>query len=228
MRGLAAAVGIILLLAGCSPSGAQSGEERPAPGEILLPAPRATGVTLEEALRQRRSVRQYSHDPLLLDELGTLLWACQGITDPRGLRTAPSAGALYPLQVYVAVGRVRGLSPGIYHYLPENHSLCCLRPADVRRELSEAALRQSWVAEGTVVFVIAADYRRTTAKYGERGVRYVHMEAGHAAQNLLLQAAALGLAAVPVGAFDDDAARKVLGLPREQEVLYLIPAGRHR
>jgi SagB-type dehydrogenase family enzyme len=227
MRGLAATVGVILLLAGCGPSGMQTGAERPA-GEISLPAPRDTGTTLEEALRRRRSVRQYGDRPLLLDEVGQLLWACQGVTDRRGFRTAPSAGALYPLEVYVAVGQVQGLSPGVYRYLPENHSLSCLRLGDVRQELSEVALRQPWVAEGAAVFVIAADYSRTTARYGQRGVRYVHIEVGHAAQNLLLQVVALGLAAVPVGAFNDDAVREVLGLPREQEVLYLIPVGEPR
>ncbi len=221
---------MLLVLVACTP-----GPEGVAPPltrlentavEILLPEPRGPKVTLQEVLQRRRSVRQYSADPLTLEELGLLLWACQGITDPRGFRTAPSAGALYPLEVYLVAGRVRELEPGVYHYVPEGHSLRLVAKGDVRDELCRAALGQKWVAGGAVVVMIACEYQRTTARYGERGIRYVHMEAGHAAQNLLLQAVALGLGAVPVGAFDDQRTKEVVGLPEEQEVLYLIPVGR--
>lgn len=192
-----------------------------------LPGPmRSGGPSLEEALWGRRSIRDYSKEPLTLQELSQLLWAAQGITDPRGLRTAPSAGATYPLEVYAVVGAVEGLGAGVYKYRPEDHSLLMVGEGDRRAELAEAALGQGWVRGAAIGIVIAADYGRTTSRYGERGVRYVHMEAGHAAQNLLLQAAALGLGAVPVGAFDDDGVAAVIGAPPNERPLYVIPVGR--
>ena len=203
----------------------------PAPGDIgptiRLPDPlRGGGPSLEEALLRRRSVREYSDEPLRLLELSQLLWAAQGITDPRGLRTAPSAGGTYPLEIYVAVGAVEGLSAGVYKYRPAGHSLAKVREGDARAELAGAALGQRWVKEAAIDIIIAADYGRTTARYGDRGIRYVHMEAGHAAQNILLQAAALGLGAVPVGAFDDDGVGRALGSPPNERPLYIIPIGR--
>jgi len=192
-----------------------------------LPPPRKTGpLSLEEALSRRRSLRSYRKEPLELQELSQLLWAAQGITDPRGFRTAPSAGALYPLEIYVAVGEVKGLKPGLYRYHPSGHLLEEMAEGDKRRLLAEAALRQPWVREAPVVFCIAAVYQRTTKKYGRRGIRYVHMEAGHAAQNLCLQAVALGLGGVTVGAFDDQQVKEILGLPSDHHPLYLIPVGR--
>jgi SagB-type dehydrogenase family enzyme len=205
----------------------------PAAGDIgtaiRLPDPlRGGGPSLEEALLRRRSIREYSDEPLRLLELSQLLWAAQGITDPRGLRTAPSAGGTYPLEIYVVVGAVEGLGAGVYKYAPAGHSLARVRGGDARAELAGAALGQRWVEEAAIDIIIAADYGRTTARYGDRGIRYVHMEAGHAAQNVLLQAAALGLGAVPVGAFDDDAVRRALGSPPNERPLYVIPIGRPR
>lgn len=191
---------------------------------IPLPEPVTTGETsLETLLQHRRSVREYPDTALELPAIGQLLWAAQGITDPRGLRTAPSAGALYPLELYVVAGNVEGLTPGVYHYHPDRHQLQQTLPGDQRRLLAGAAHGQSWVRTAAAVVVITALYDRTTGKYGDRGVRYVHMEVGHAAQNLFLQAEALGLATVVVGAFEDDAVAALLGLPRDAQPLMLLP-----
>jgi SagB-type dehydrogenase family enzyme len=191
------------------------------PQIIMLPAPSPKGnLTLEEALAKRRSVREFSDVPLTLEELGQLLWAAQGITHPLGYRSAPSAGALYPLEVYVI------LREGVYQYDPLEHRLFSHQQGDLRLALHEAALQQEAVLKAPAIFVIAAVYERTEKKYGEeRSPRYVHLEAGHAAQNLLLQAVALDLSAVPVGAFYDQKIIEVLSLPADHQPLYLIPVG---
>lgn len=193
----------------------------PAPQMIQLPAPRTEGtLTLEETLAMRRSVREFSDAPLTLDELGQLLWAAQGITHPAGYRTAPSAGALYPLEMYVMTGE------GVYHYEPAEHRLSLHEQGDLRPALHRVALRQDPVLNAPAVFVLTAVYERLEQKYGgERSPRYVHLEAGHAAQGLLLQAVALGLGAVPIGAFVDDQVKEVLSLPDRHQPLYLIPVG---
>lgn len=196
---------------------------------VALPPPHTTGTqTVEKLLAQRRSVRSFSPTVMSLAELGQLLWAAQGITDSQGLRTAPSAGALYPLALYVVVGAVEDLAPGVYHYRPEAHELVGVADGDQRRSLARAALNQPWVEEGAVVVVFAAEFARTRAKYGERATRYVHMEVGHASENLFLQAEALGLATVVVGAFDDDAVAKAAHLPAGIRPLNLMPVGRAR
>jgi len=180
-------------------------------------------ASLESLLQQRRSVREYRDAALDLPTIGQLLWAAQGITDPRGLRTAPSAGALYPLELYVVAGNVEGLAPGVYHYQPDRHQLQQTLPGDQRDLLARAAHGQSWVRTAAAVIVITAVYERTTGKYADRGIRYVHMEVGHAAQNLFLQAEALDLATVVVGAFEDDAVAALLGLPGDAQPLMLLP-----
>lgn len=193
---------------------------------VALPAPRLDGgVSLERALADRRSVREFARGALTLAQVAQLLWAAQGVTDRDGARTAPSAGALYPLELYLVAGEVRDLAPGVYRYVPGRHQLEPLAVGDVRHALCAAALAQECVAEGTVVFVFTAVERRTTRKYGPRGVRYVHIEVGHAAQNLALQVAALGLGSVTVGAFDDDAVARLLRLPKGEAPLYLMPVG---
>jgi SagB-type dehydrogenase family enzyme len=201
-------------------------QELTAPSPALgtaLPAPRQQGdVSLEEAIASRRSVREFTAEPLSLEEISQLLWAAQGITDPRGLRTAPSAGALYPLELYVAV------EEGVYHYVPQSHSLSVVLQEDRRGDVWEAGLRQDALAEAPAIFVVAAVYERTEAKYGDRAERYVKLEAGHAAQNILLQAVALKLGAVPIGAFYDDQVQAALHLPADHEPLYLIPVGHPR
>jgi SagB-type dehydrogenase family enzyme len=182
--------------------------------------------SLESSLNRRRSIREYSDAPLSLEEVSQLLWAAQGVTEPDGRRTAPSAGALYPLEVYLVVGNVTSINAGVYHYQPRGHTIALHSEGEVRKGLARAALRQECVRDGAAVLVFTAVYARTKGKYGERGTRYVHMEVGHAAQNVCLQATALGLGAVPVGAFDDDAVRKTLKLPSVEKVLYLVPVGK--
>lgn len=194
---------------------------------ISLPAPRQdSGFSLERALHERRSVREFGKAALTQEEVSQLLWAAQGITSRDGLRTAPSAGALYPLELYLVVGNVQNLDPGIYKYVPPGHKLKKIMAGDQRRELAAAALSQDCVANTAAVLVFTAVERRTTRKYGSRGVRYMHIEVGHAAQNVFLQATALGLGAVVVGAFDDDRLRETLKLPEGEAPLYLMPLGR--
>ena len=185
-----------------------------------LPPPVETGtVSLEQVLRRRRSVRQYDARLLSTQEISQLLWSAQGITSPEGLRTAPSAGALYPLELYVAT------ADGLFHYEPAGHRLTRRSGGDSRPAMQQAAFHQEAVGQAPAVFVIAGVYARTASKYGTRAERYVILEAGHAAQNLLLQAVALGLGAVPIGAFDDAGIRQALDLPSEYQPLYLIPVG---
>jgi SagB-type dehydrogenase family enzyme len=188
---------------------------------ITLPKPSVKGkVSVEEALRSRRSVRSYAKRDLTLEQVSQLLWAAQGITDDRrGLRAAPSAGALYPLEVYVVK------NDGLFHYVPEAHRIEPISEKDVKPELARACWGQGYVEEAAIDIVICAVYERVTGKYGQRGVRYTDMEAGHAAQNVFLQAEALGLASVPIGAFDDNAVARILGLPREVRPLYVLPVG---
>lgn len=213
---------IIFGLLGCQPPTKR--EVTPSPvGEIPLPTPGQRGeVSLEEALTRRRSIREFTEEGLTPAEISQLLWAAQGVTDPRGFRTAPSAGALYPLELYVATGE------GVYHYSPQSHRLATLSPEDRRLRLWEAGLKQDALREAPVIIVIAAVYARTEAKYGPRAERYVHLEAGHAAQNILLQATTLDLGAVPIGAFYDQKVQEVLALPSDHEPLYLIPVGHPR
>ena len=194
---------------------------------IKLPKPELTGKqSVELLLQQRRSVRSYQKSPLNLAEVGQLLWSAQGVSDAQGLRTAPSAGALYPLKLFVVVGDVNELSPGIYQYNPEEHSLLKTANGDLRKLLQKAALNQSSIGDAAIIFVFTAIYQRTTWKYGDRGVRYVHMEVGHAGQNLFLQAEALHLGTVVIGAFNDDEVRKVLRLDSDMQPLSLMPVGR--
>jgi SagB-type dehydrogenase family enzyme len=176
-------------------------------------------MSLEEAIANRRSVREFTDERLSWAQVSQLLWAAQGLTDPRGLRAAPSAGGLYPLEIYVA------LPGGGYHYLPAGHVVEMVTEEDLRDDLWGAGLQQDALREAAAIFMITAVYERTEGKYGERAERYVELEAGHAAQNLLLQAVALDLGAVPIGAFYDDQVKAALGLPPDHRPLYLIPVG---
>ena len=194
---------------------------------ISLPEPRRdSAYSLERAFVERRSVREFGDAPLSLAQLAQLAWAAQGVVAASGRRTTPSAGALYPLELYIVAANVKDLAAGVYRYEPARHRLAPVAEGDRRRRLADAALGQAWLAQAPLVFVIAAVERRTTAKYGQRGVRYVHMEAGHAAQNILLQARALDLDAVPVGAFSDAEVQAVTALPEDTRPLYLVPVGR--
>jgi len=194
---------------------------------VALPSPVYTGDTpVEQALLARRSVRAYQDEPLALAEIGQLLWAAQGIINPRGYRTAPSAGALYPLEITLLVGDIRELPAGVYRYLPGRHQLVRVAQGDFRAELANAALGQEAVGEAPAVITIAGVYQRTTKKYSQRGVQYVHMEVGAVAQNVYLQAEALGLGTVFIGAFVDDEVKEVLRLGAQEQPLGLMPVGR--
>lgn len=225
---------LMLVSAGCQ--NGEAAEVSASPGQetsriagktIKLPEPEHDGdVSLEKSLLGRRSVRSYTGQPLTLAEVSQLLWAAQGITDDGGHRTAPSAGATYPLEIYVVAGDVEDLEDGIYRYIPEQHGLAYLTGGDIRSDLCDASLSQSAVKDGAISIVVTAIYERTTERYGERGIRYVHMEAGHATQNLCLEAVALGLGVVTIGAFEDERVAEVLNLPEDENPLYVIPAGR--
>lgn len=197
-------------------------------GVVQLPEPKLEGLmSVEEAIYRRRSIRDYKNEPLTLKEVGQLLWAAQGITLPTtGFRSVPSAGATYPLKLYLSVkrGGVVGLASGIYRYDPLAHALYLMREGDHSLELMRAALDQRWVGEAPICIVVAAEFERTTSVYGERGIRYVYMEAGHAGQNIYLQATALDLGTVAVGAFYDDEVKAVVGCG--EDIVYLFPVGR--
>ncbi len=207
---------------------AQINQSSMQPGKIFdLPDPAREGhVSIEEALQLRRSIRSYTDEALSLDELGQLLWAAQGINNERGFRTAPSAGATFPLEMFVVINNVDQLQQGIYRYFPEGHRLEFLRDEDVSEPLFRACLSQSMILDGGAVLVFAAVFERTTARYGQRGERYVHNEIGHAGQNVHLQAAALNLGTVVIGAYRDDEVENILQLGDQYRVLYLMPVGK--
>jgi len=192
--------------------------------EISLPGPKLNGrQSVEQTLAARRSIREFTDEPIDDESLSQLLWAAQGLTDPEGLRTAPSAGALYPLELYVV------MNCGCYHYDPARHRLLLHSDRDMRPALCRAALSQISIRQAPAVFVIASVLRRMSHQYGpEVSPRYIHMEIGHAAQNLLLQAVALDLGAVPIGAFHEERVRELMDLPADHEPLYIVPVGRPR
>ncbi len=191
-----------------------------------LPDPSADGGTfVEEALAGRRSVRSFTDEAPSLPELSALLWAAQGMTSDRGFRTAPSAGATYPLTVFAVVGEGGPLEAGVWEYLPEEGSVERILGGDVRDDLQAAALGQAWVGDAPLSLVIAGEYERTTGVYGDRGVMYVHMEAGHASQNVYLMCESLGLGTVCVAAFRDEELASAIGLPEELSPLYVMPVG---
>jgi SagB-type dehydrogenase family enzyme len=217
---------VLLSLTGCQTDNFPAVSPSISIPTINLPAPRLTGpLSLEEVLNSRRSVREFTSESLTLFEVSQLLWSAQGITAQGGFKTAPSAGGLYPLRIYLISGEVIDLAPGLYRYNPEEHNLVLLSRGALHQALSSAALGQKPVADAAVDLVISAEYERTTKKYGERGVRYSELEAGHAAQNILLQAVALGLGSVPIGAFDDNRIKTLLALPEAETPLYVIPVG---
>jgi SagB-type dehydrogenase family enzyme len=194
---------------------------------IKLPEPCTTGNTsVEAALSQRRSIRAYSGDILAIEEVSQLLWAAQGITAPWGGRTAPSAGALYPLELYLVVGDVEGIDKGVYRYRPGEHELEKVKADDIRAELADAALGQECIRDAAIDIVFTAVYERTTRKYGERGIRYAHMEAGHAAQNVYLQAVSLDIGTVVIGAFNDSEVANIVNVSEHGNPLYIMPVGR--
>lgn len=197
------------------------------PARMDLPEPRRTGAAaLEATLSLRRSKREFARGPIALSALAQLLWAAQGVTHADGRRTAPSAGATYPLEVYAVIGEVEGLPPGVYRYEPHGHGLVAVASGDRRQALAAAALAQDWVAQAAVILAIVASFERTTRRYRRRGERYVHMEVGHVGQSVCLQGVALGLGTTVVGAFDDPAVKAVIATDEPGDPLCLLPIGR--
>jgi len=194
---------------------------------IKLPPPRKDGgASVEKVLSDRRSVRSYRPEPLGISEISQLLWAAQGLTGTQRYRTAPSAGALFPLEIHMAAGAVTGLESGIYRYDPRGHRIRLTAAGDQRPALCRAALSQGSIRSAPAVLVVCAVFERVTGKYGRRGVQYVHMEAGHAVENACLQAVSLGLGAVVIGAFDDREVGRIVRLPPVEAPLLLLPVGK--
>jgi SagB-type dehydrogenase family enzyme len=202
-----------------------------------LPPPELEGnMNVEQVLFHRRSRRQYMDMPLSVQELSQVLWAAYGITLPKkdysflrgGLRTSPSAGALYPLEIYVLIGNVNGIKPGVYRYVSNGHKLIRTINRDLRSDLCEAALNQKMIKEAPIVLFYSAVFSRCTKKYGQRGrERYVYIELGHSAQNVYLQVEALQLGTCVIGAFNDSLVKEVLNLPKDEEPLYIMPVGHY-
>lgn len=185
---------------------------------VELPVPEYTNKSLEECILARRSIRQFQDKDIPLSDISLLVWAAQGITAKQGFRAAPSAGATYPLEIFLAK------RDGLFRYIPQRHALKREKAGDLRSEIAKNALNQMFIADAGVVFIIAGVFERTTWRYGERGVRYVHNEVGHCAQNIHLQAVALGLGSVPIGAFNGGDLKQSLELG-DEEPLYIVPVG---
>ena len=198
---------------------------------ISLPKPAYKGtVTVEEALKARRTHRSFGSRAVTLKQFSQMLWAAYGVTAKNFglfLKTAPSAGALYPLDIYGVVGEktVETLESGVYHYRPDDHSINLIKKGDLRVGLAERSLQQMWIAEAPFILVITGEYQRSTIKYGRRGVTYTHIETGHVGQNIFLQAEALGLKAGIVGAFNNKQVIKAMGLPASHDPLVIMPVG---
>jgi SagB-type dehydrogenase family enzyme len=196
----------------------------------LDPPSKEDSAPIWDVLARRRSVRTFTETPLPLSHLSRLLWAAQGITKKiygHDLRTAPSAGALYPVETYVAAQTVEGLNPGLYHYDIQHHALELISAGDFRRDVAEAALGQSFTASANVVFIWTAVFGRSKVKYRERAYRYVYLDAGHIAQNLALAAVALGLGSCQIAALFDDEVNALVGADGEEEsVIYMTAVGR--
>jgi len=201
----------------------------PDANKIELPKPEYKGMTVEEAIKKRRSIRNYSTKPISKAQLSQLLFAAQGVTGKmhgKALRTAPSAGALYPFEIYIIVNNIEDLPRGLYHYSVLDHSLEPVKSGDFRRQITDAGLNQEMLGNAGVTFVLSAIFDRVRYKYGERGYRYVYMEAGHISQNIYLQAVSLGLGSVCVGAFSDEKVNKLIDVDGVKEaVIYLHPVG---
>lgn len=195
---------------------------------IQLPKAQFKGnISVEEAILNRRSIREYSDKSLSLEEVSQILWAAQGIThSTAGLRSAPSAGALYPLEIYLAASNVDGIKAGLYKYSPQTHTIKLISEGDKRNEIANAALRQDAITNSAAIVIVTAVYERTSVRYRERTERYVHMEAGHVGQNIYLQAVTRDIGTVAIGAFYDDKMKETLSLPEKEAPLVLYPLGK--
>ncbi|HOL48644.1 MAG TPA: SagB/ThcOx family dehydrogenase [bacterium] len=184
-------------------------------------------ISIEEALLKRRSIREYKDEALTIKEVSQILWSAQGITEPKKkFRTAPSAGAIFPLNIYLVVNKVENIEKGIYKYLPETHEIIQFLNEDKREDIYKACLQQSCIKNGAIIIVITGNFEKIKKRYSERGVRYTYIEVGHCSQNIYLQCVSLNLGTVAVGAFYDEEVKKILKLPDEEEPLYLMPIGK--
>lgn len=212
----------------CQEKGGKTDMNKTVTDLIQLPSPEFKSTTsLEEAILKRRSIRDYTKEPLSIKEVSQILWSAQGITDEEsGLRSAPSAGATFPLEVYLAVSNVKDANAGLYKYNPFNNTLKLLAEGDKRFDIANAALKQGSIEKSAAIVILTAVYERTSVRYGNRTERYVNMEVGHAGQNIYLQAVSLGLGTVMIGAFNDEALKKVLSLPGNEFPLAIYPLGK--
>ncbi len=192
-----------------------------------LPEPRcAGGMPLAQTLAERRSVRVYAKTPITLADAAQLLWSAAGTTSPEGFRTTPSAGATFPLETYLIAGAVDGLAAGVYRYDPATHGLNRTAEGDIRGELAAACMNQACVATCAAAILFGAVFERTTAKYGDMGRDFVLLEAGHAAQNVSLQAVALGLGAVAIGALDEPRLKSLAAMGDNEKAIYMMVFGK--
>jgi len=186
-------------------------------------------MTLDEILSERKSIRQYQPKPLTLGQLSYLLWASTGVQRAEGdheFRTAPSAGALYPIETYIIANEVRDLEPGLYHYDIRNHELEQIGTGNLRGQVAAAALGQAMCAAAPAVFVWTAVFARSTWKYGQRAYRYIYLDAGHIAENLALAAVSLDLGTCQIGALFDNEVNSLLGVDGvEESVVYMSVVG---
>ncbi|TYB31682.1 MAG: SagB/ThcOx family dehydrogenase [Candidatus Mcinerneyibacterium aminivorans] len=195
--------------------------------QIKLPEPiKKSNVSIEKALENRRSIRSYSSMPVNLEELSQLLWAAQGVTNRKGFRTAPSAGALYPLKLYVVVENVKNLEKGIYMYKPEGHKLIKIKSNTNIEKIYKGALNQQSIKDASVNIIFGADFSVTDKKYRKRGKQYVYQETGHAAQNIYLQSESLNIGTVVVGAFYEEQIKKAAGMGDNETPICIMPAGK--
>jgi SagB-type dehydrogenase family enzyme len=210
-------------------SGTDKGKEKFSTNEIPLLPPNRNKFRIEEAIAQRRSFRNFSDKPITQEYFGNLLWAAQGVTGRRHghpLHAAPSGGGLYPFEIYIFINHVEGFDPGLYHYAAKTHGVRLIKPGDFRQQLLTVGLGQELFQRAGVVFVLGAVFERICAKYGERGYRYVYMEAGHISQNIFLMATSLGLGSVPVGAFCDQELNGLIGMDgAKQAAIYIHAVG---
>jgi SagB-type dehydrogenase family enzyme len=215
-------------------SGDELSSDSESPLAYVLSSPKTDGdVSVERVLAHRRSRRDFQNKAISEGQLSQILWAAYGVTSPRsaasnsrdGLRTAPSAGALYPLNIYAIIGNVEGIEPGVYKYISDEHKIVRTMAGDARKKLSEAALSQRMLAEAPMTVFYSAVFDRTTKRYGDRGINYVYMEPGHSAQNVYLQSEASGLGTCAIGAFSDNKISELLKLMPNENPLYLMPVG---
>lgn len=221
--------GLVLLLTAVMAASGDNGNLKPdASKAIKLPEPRTDGgISVEKALKERRSIRSFKDQALTLEEVSQLLWAAQGITDDKGHRTAPSAMEAYPLEIYLLADNVTGLASGVYHYSPEGHNLIAMVQSSRLDELyGSSSGREAWIKSSPAIFIITGVFERLNRVMGQDSSRYVYVEAGTAAENLLMEVVSLGLASTYTAGFDANRTEELLGLSKGEELIGVMPVGR--